>query len=657
MTSHKRRRRSHMGDAGQAALVLVVSLAVLLTGIGAILVNVIGNNDPIVTQAAIRQYAYRALASGVNSYQSVINGNPYLASCNSATNYPNGSNASAQCAGINYQTWTQVPGTDLGNGVIPEFYKFDNPQQVIDPTTKAITYIEVQIVGAAGFPGKNVFYSTVAKFTPQNTFLNVIWWTNFEQFNSTGNPPNAANCSYYWTGSQKYQTGVGCGDVYFITQDTLNGPVFSNDSIPISGTPTFNGKVLTADPSCLFVSTTYPGPPGCSSASTGITYGAGSAYNQTVEPLPTTNAQLGDTAKQGGCYYQGPTTITLETVSGVGKMLVKSPDTPGYPNAATTGLSINTSSCPTNGTTAADLPINGVLYVDQATSGTTGANPFSPNTGGTSQVQSNCSGCYYGQTASPDTEGDAFVSDLTTNGLPATGTTAGGLSGHLTIGAANDVIITGPITYADCTWAGTAHQSLCNYNNATTGTNDVLGLIANNFLTINRPVYNSSAGANAGKLLPNCGSSGALAAPLCNPSTATGANGSAGLIVDATVLALKQSFIVNNYNQSNSGSSGSLLVYGSIQQNARGPVGTFSGSTVSTGYAKGYYYDPRLTLYGPPYYLTPGTASWALVSSAETYTGIQPSCPPPQATPVTAVPTFPITGSTAAGTGNCIAAS
>ena len=28
---------------------------------------------------------------------------------------------------------------------------FDNPQEVIDSTTRAITYLEVQIVGAAGF--------------------------------------------------------------------------------------------------------------------------------------------------------------------------------------------------------------------------------------------------------------------------------------------------------------------------------------------------------------------------------------------------------------------------------------------------------------------------------------------------------------------------
>ena len=58
-----------------------------------------------------------------------------------------------------------------------------------------------------------------------------------------------------------------------------------------------------------------------------------------------------------------------------------------------------------------------------------------------------------------------------------------------------------------------------------------------------------------------------------------------------------------------------MTVYGSIQQDARGPVGLVGG----TGYYKYYSWDPRLTLYGPPYYLTPGTPSWALDSSAESF--------------------------------------
>ena len=127
-----------------------------------------------------------------------------------------------------------------------------------------------------------------------------------------------------------------------------------------------------------------------------------------------------------------------------------------------------------------------------------------------------------------------------------------------------------------------------------------------------------------GTVLPTCNGT-TWVAPLCDPSTSTGdpTGTSQGLTVDATVLALNQSFVVNNYG--NSPGEGGLYVYGSIQQDARGPVGLVGGNN---GYAKNYTWDPRLPLYGPPYYLTPGTPSWSLDSSAESYTGLCPPMPP-----------------------------
>ena len=46
----------------------------------------------------------------------------------------------------------------------------------------------------------------------------------------------------------------------------------------------------------------------------------------------------------------------------------------------------------------------------------------------------------------------------------------------------------------------------------------------------------------------------------------------------------------------------------------RGPVGTFSGGSIATGYAKNYVYDPRLVYLSPPYYLNPGTSQWGFAS-------------------------------------------
>ncbi len=204
-----------------------------------------------------------------------------------------------------------------------------------------------------------------------------------------------------------------------------------------------------------------------------------------------------------------------------------------------------------------------------------------------------CNSCYYGETGSPNAEGDAFVN--------------GSLSGELTIGTANDIIVDGNITYSDCQWTtGQSGQadSFCPYND--TGANDTLGLIAENYAEIDHPVLASSTSGNNPTILPTCAS--AASAPDCDPS-----NGS-GLSIDAAILALNESFVVNNYADGNT--EGTLDDYGSIQQYARGPVGTFNGNSSVSGYVKHYTWDPLLDYLFPPSYLVPSTAAWTLTSVA-----------------------------------------
>ena len=84
-------------------------------------------------------------------------------------------------------------------------------------------------------------------------------------------------------------------------------------------------------------------------------------------------------------------------------------------------------------------------------------------------------------------------------------------------------------------------------------------------------------------MLPYCGANGALAPPLCNPAT----SGGGGLVIDASILGLNQSFIMNNYDTGNN--EGQLTIYGSIQQDARGPVAELGGGgSVTNGYGKTY---------------------------------------------------------------------
>ncbi len=675
-------------------------MTVLLATTGGVLVETTIANAPLLQQAAVQKYAYRALQSGVDAFANAINADPYLAACNTT------SNSAPQCSGFAYGEWSVVPDTNTGSGVVPEYYLVDNPQQVTT-SSGSVAGVEVQVVGAAGFPGHVTYQSTIADFVPANGFLDSVWWSNYESFNPATQSTNSAyGCGYYWSGttdlggsktpyslgSNSYGQTVGgtpCVVVNFGPSDQVYGPLYSNDSLFVQGAANFGttSSVQTQDPNCLFVdpsSSSLSGPPGCSNVTStdGVTYDTtGSSYGHVAEPLPTANSELATLAQDGGCYYTGPTTITFGTTGTApdltGTMTVSSPDTASVVDSSSSSPTYKQSvskyglhtydgkdyGCPVSGTSP--LPPNGVLYVDSGGAGTAGSNPFdgqeqtsqqcvsyswSWSTGPTcSQWQTvtqltgvqtlpTCKGCYYGQTSSPDTEGDAFVS--------------GPFAGQLTIGAANNIIVDGNITYQDCTFATSpiaSGASTCKYN-ASNQTNDTLGLIAQDYLEVDNPVTGTPS--SGGQLLPACGTSGALAPPLCNPSNtasmpaADGATAPSsypyGLTIDATLLALQDSFVVNNYELSGGSSSyglGTLNVYGSIQQNARGPIGTFGYG--ETGYTKYYLWDPRLELYGPPHYLNPGTGSWALASSSVETASSCPPMTPVDTTPQQQSSTFP----------------
>ena len=77
-------------------------------------------------------------------------------------------------------------------------------------------------------------------------------------------------------------------------------------------------------------------------------------------------------------------------------------------------------------------------------------------------------------------------------------------------------------------------------------------------------------------------------------------------------MALKHSFLVNSWSVGHT--LGNLYINGSISEDWRGPVGTSSGGSVVSGYNKDYSYDNRLKYFAPPYYLSPGTASWGIAT-------------------------------------------
>jgi len=674
-------------DAGQVAIVLVTAISILMATLGLVMATTTVDNNPLLQTDQIQHYSYRAVEAGLNTFDSVINNNPNLANCNSTAN------SSALCKGLKYQVWDDVPGTTEGNGIIPEYYLFDNPQPQL-AANGSLTSLDVEIIGAAGFPGHFVYQTIMGEFQPINGYLANVWWSDFAGSNPNGTGAEyqhikytaatapapqyvgdyegeeANQCSYVWqtssspapytltnngTGGAKDDVGP-CGDDAppFTSGDTINGPLYSNDSIKVSNDPNFGvtgtpAIVTTADPSCLY---TDAGTFACSNA-VGVS-SSSSTNGNPIEQSPVDNNALQTIAAVGGCLYQGPTQITLAGT----QMTVISPDTPASPSPGTGCPNPAASGATWTGTTGS-LPANGVVYVQTASSANqkTGANPFDDSgtlypsdNGKYAQTLPSCSGCYDGQTASPDEEGDAFV--------------RGHLSGLLTIGTSNDVIIDGNLTYDDCVnWAtansnlpvfqGLQQESACQYNAAGSGhINDVLGLVADQFIEVNHPIDP----ANNTDVLPFCGNSGSVKqagisptmgsvenAPMCTPDNNQykGLNDvtQGNLVIDASVLALNQSFAANNPGAGPN--MDQIILYGSIQQEARGPIGggtlnanSYGAPTSSsnhTGYGKFYTWDPRLELVSPPSYLNPTDGSYALASSAVTDSTTCPSWHQPTA--------------------------
>lgn len=220
-----------------------------------------------------------------------------------------------------------------------------------------------------------------------------------------------------------------------------------------------------------------------------------------------------------------------------------------------TNMTVTTST----GTSTVPIPSSGVVYVSNG-SCSGGLNPYTV-------TYPSPSGC-----------GNAIVS--------------GSYSGQLTIAAENDVIIDDDLIRSG---------------------NGLLGLIANNFVRVKHPIcpqadLNCSEGAvPAGSAQTGKGS--------CTPPTPTtptttfNGNGSQpNLRIDAAMLAISHSFIVDHYDCG--ASLGTLTVNGAISQKFRGAVGTFGAAP--TGYTKNYNYDDRLRYISPPHFLDPVQSAWGM---------------------------------------------
>jgi hypothetical protein len=552
--------RRTRGEQGIALITVMLALTALLALSAAAVEYGVGSQN-LSRRDQDWNASLSAAEAGIDDFVFRLNENSNYFQYTQANPPPDGNKAFAQ--------YVPVPG---GNTSSQFRYSTDTSRISIDGT------ILITSTGKVGTTKRSV-QATLRR----RTFIDYLYYTDFETLDpalytgplftgdTTYTPTQAtANCTTY-----AYNTptrGTGCTDINFITADTVNGPLHTNDSFLVCGAPHFNGNTSTAWNKAA--QPRYRTNSSCSGNNPVFATSGDPKYLSNLAMPPSNSSIKSETAAgKGGCLYTGPTVITLNSN---GTMTTTSPF-----SKQTYG------GCIANGTGA--IPSNGVIYVQGV-----------PSTVGDANYTN---GCPYSNPAYPIPtaivtndasqlacrDGDVFVQ--------------GQLKGQLTIASANNINITGSLTY----------------NGGTTGTS-LLGLVANNFVQVRHPVQLQTTTYNPVQTNQpaNCSNSwdrtdfitnsaGKYVQQICSKNLA-GAQSNPQIF--AAILAVNHSFTVPYWQRGNT--LGTLSVTGAIAQRFRGPVGTNSSGTVITGYAKSYSYDQRLKYLSPPKFLDPIASAWGV---------------------------------------------
>lgn len=517
-------RINHLGARGPRPLrdeqgfAMIIAIGVLF--VTALLITatfVALDGDAHLAQHDLQgKQAYYAARAGGNAYTYQMNQNSnYWTSCTNDT-----------------LPTTAVPGSTTGEAYsyapVPANGKTacsatDPIGSLIDTATGTL---RMKFVGTSGgIPSvSRGIIATYRKASP----LDYLWFTQYEALD--------ASISGYTGCGSYYRDGVrnsNC-NIYWVSGDTMNGPMYTMDQFLISGSPTFgrypSDKIASLAPSSI-----------CSGGSCGSAHILGTQQSGVAGVTePSDNSGLLTDATNHGAVYSGTTTISLN------------------------GTTANVENCPGASAGAAncksstvDLTQKPIIYVTNGTSCNPPAytpfnTPYPTTTVGSSTYYYGCSG-------------DAYVS--------------GNYSTSVTIASANNIVITGSV--------------LANNSTGTPTGSAIAGLVANQFIRLMHGVSRGTSYSYS-----QCGSNTDVSGQtLKNPT------------IDAAILALQHSFIVDNFDCGNPANTGQLNIFGALAQKFRGAVGT---GTANTGYLKNYAYDNRLAVLLPPYLFDITTSGWLL---------------------------------------------
>ena len=184
-----------------------------------------------------QKQAYLAAKSGIADYELHLNQDPnYWITCPAPTGTGIGSpNASYAVQTLNAGT-AATPCTSAPTNPVATLIEGNN-------ASPAYGTFRIKSTGSA-LNGK--VRRTVYATFQSRSFLDYVYYTKYETEDpsaypsSDGNAPSQ-NCSAYYYNGRPQANGSRdyCQSIWFNTGDSINGPMHSNDTLAICGTPTF----------------------------------------------------------------------------------------------------------------------------------------------------------------------------------------------------------------------------------------------------------------------------------------------------------------------------------------------------------------------------------------------------------------------------------
>ena len=281
--------RARSDESGMAMVTVILAMSVLLALAVAAINYGLGSQN-VSKRDQDSQAALNAAEAGLDNYAFHMNENAGYTGYSATSPPPDGNKA--------FQQYVSIPG---GNTKGQYRYTADTSRFGTDGT------ITLTATGKVGNMKR-----TVQSVVRRRSFLDYLYFTDYE----TQDPASYTGSPYTSTQAQTYcalhyyeSRNSNCNDIQFITADTINGPLHSNDAILMCGSPNFNGAVSS---SWDTTGTRYRS--GCGGTSPDFANPGDPRYVPALAMPPSNAALKGYTAAgQGGCLYTGPTRIVLKS--------------------------------------------------------------------------------------------------------------------------------------------------------------------------------------------------------------------------------------------------------------------------------------------------------------------------------------------------------